>query len=382
MLAEQCGCVRRQAVSSWPMGRLLLPLLALAVLTAACTSSSNAEVAASTSSIAPVTTLASTGEAQATTTLAATTTATQTTPTTIPIPENECVVTANTSTEGYAQGCTVLAIRILAEEEVDPAAIDGQADRIFNMLMTRPDLITAIQESGIDGRVIPASSRITSVPDYANLYDDYPGTDWNRLGRSFPGTELLPFFAGAEENLLCSTEDPLRGRGHLRTHIRPDHQALRTRRGRRGDLRRHQPGLFASHCRRPLEEHACRDQRRRVLDGGRPELLRRQPRGRCRGSGAQLQPQCGGHQGRARRVRPRALGDRPISVRRYRVAPHVPVSFELETVSPACRRDTAERKLQCREGAEAQSPKLTAQYLLTSRRYLDICITKISLEAR
>jgi len=193
------------------MGRLLLPLLALAVLTAACTSSSNAEVAASTSSIAPVTTLASTGEAQATTTLAATTTATQTTPTTIPIPENECVVTANTSTEGYAQGCTVLAIRILAEEEVDPAAIDGQADRIFNMLMTRPDLITAIQESGIDGRVIPASSRITSVPDYANLYDDYPGTDWNRLGRSFPGTELLPFFAGAEENLLCSTEDRYEG---------------------------------------------------------------------------------------------------------------------------------------------------------------------------
>ncbi|MGI9642821.1 MAG: hypothetical protein ACR2N9_08560 [Acidimicrobiia bacterium] len=193
------------------MGRLLFPLLMLTLLAGACTSSDATEPTTPTTTLTPLTTLASTGETQTTTTAAPTTTSEPSTTTTVPLPSNECVVTSNTTTEGYTQGCTVLDILLLAEEDVDPAAIDGQADRIFNMLITRPDLIAALQESGIEGRVIPAGSRITNVPDYADLYDDYPGTDWNRLGRSFPGTELLPVFSGAEENLLCSTDDRYEG---------------------------------------------------------------------------------------------------------------------------------------------------------------------------
>lgn len=191
------------------MGRFVLPLFAIALLGSACTQSSS-NIETPSSSIAPVTTLASTGQEQTTTTVAPTTTAAPTT-TTVPIPENECVVAADTSIDGYTQGCTVLDIRLLAEEEVDQAAIDGQADRVFNMLVSRQDLLAALQESGIEGRVIPSGSQITSVPDYADLYDDYPGTDWNRLGRSFPGTEFLPVFSGAEENLLCSSEDRYEG---------------------------------------------------------------------------------------------------------------------------------------------------------------------------
>lgn len=193
------------------MGRLLLPFLLLALFAGACTSSDGSQSTTPPTTLAPVTTLASTGEAQATTTTAPTTTTATPTTTTAPLPTNECVVGSNTSTEGYTQGCTVLDILLLAEEEVDPAALEGQADRIYNMLITRPDLIAALQESGIEGRVIPTGSRITNVPDYADLYDDYPGTDWDRLGRSFPGTELLPVFSGAEENLLCSTDDRYEG---------------------------------------------------------------------------------------------------------------------------------------------------------------------------
>lgn len=193
------------------MGRLLLPLLLLGLLAGACTSSDATEPTTAATTLAPVTTLVSTGEAQTTTTAVSPTTTAPPTTTTVPLPTNECVVASNTSAEGYSHGCTVLAILLLAEEEVDPAALNGQADRIFNMLATRPDLIAALQESGVEGRVIPAGSRITSVPDYVDLYDDYPGTDWNRLGRSFPGTDLLPLFSGAEENLLCSPEDRYEG---------------------------------------------------------------------------------------------------------------------------------------------------------------------------
>ena len=192
------------------MRRFIPAIVTVALAAGACTSSGAEEPVSSTSSIAPVTTLASTGQTQTTTTTPPPTSAPATT-TTLPPPENECVVGPDTSTDGFAQGCSVLGITILAAEDVDRTAIEGQADRIFNMLVARPDLITAIQESGIEGRVIPAGERITSVPDYADLYEEYPGTDWDRRGRSFPGTEALPVFSGAEENLLCSTEDRYEG---------------------------------------------------------------------------------------------------------------------------------------------------------------------------
>jgi hypothetical protein len=108
--------------------------------------------------------------------------------------------------EGYSQGCEVLGIEILAAEDVDPTAIDQMADRMFNMLVDRPDLVASFNELEVSGRVIGKDVRITNLPEFAELYDLYPGTDWNRRGRSFPGTDLIPIVAGGEENLLCLEE--------------------------------------------------------------------------------------------------------------------------------------------------------------------------------
>lgn len=134
-----------------------------------------------------------------------------TTTTQPPPPENECVVEGYASIYAYTQGCTVLGIIIVAEEEVDPTAIDAMADRVHNMLLTRPDLIASLQETGIEGRAIGQDQRITSLPEFENLYDQYPGYDWNRYGRSYPGTADLPIFSGAEENLLCLDGDRYEG---------------------------------------------------------------------------------------------------------------------------------------------------------------------------
>ena len=59
--------------------------------------------------------------------------------------------------------------------------------------------------------IIGADQRITALPEFAELYSTQPGTDWNRLGRSFPGTEEIPVAAGAEENLLCLESDRYEG---------------------------------------------------------------------------------------------------------------------------------------------------------------------------
>lgn len=139
--------------------------------------------------------------------------ATTTTTTLPPPPENECVVEpyASITIVDYTQGCTVLDMVLLAEEEVDPTAIDAMADRVHNMLLTRPDLIASLQEAGIEGRTVGQDQRITSLPEFEDLYDQYPGYDWNRYGRSFPGTTDIPVFAGSEENLLCLDGDRYEG---------------------------------------------------------------------------------------------------------------------------------------------------------------------------
>ncbi len=189
------------------MSRALLILAALAVVATACTSSEGSDTSVTTvpPTNAPVTTLPPTESSSSTTTAPSETESTTTT--TEAIPENECTVGPDSSVEGYTKGCTVLGIPMLAGEDVDDDALLAQADRVYNMLLFRPDLQASFIETAVEGRVIPAGTRIDDLPEYADLYDQYPGTDWRRRGRSFAGTELVPYFSGAEENLLCSADD-------------------------------------------------------------------------------------------------------------------------------------------------------------------------------
>jgi hypothetical protein len=190
------------------MKKLAVAPLVLALLASACTNSGDESTTSPTPTTigTPLTTLPPTeGSSSSTTTTAPITTTTVTGPT------NDCVVHANTTIEGYTQGCQVLGIEILAAEGVDPVAIDQMADRIFNMIAGRPDLIAAFDEFGVSGRVIGKDVRITRLPEFTEVYEQYPGTDWNRRGRSFPGTDLIPIVAGGEENLLCLEETYYQG---------------------------------------------------------------------------------------------------------------------------------------------------------------------------
>lgn len=187
------------------MFRAALALVAVALLAAACTPSDAAPTETTATTIAPVTTLA---PASTTTT---STLPPETTTTTTPLPENECVVAGVSTVDGYTKGCTVLGLEILAAEEVDPDAVSEMADRVYNMLVLRPEYAASIAEYPIGLRVIGANQRIMELPEFEDIYFHHPGLDWRFLGRSFHGTEIIPFAAGAEENLLCSTEDRYEG---------------------------------------------------------------------------------------------------------------------------------------------------------------------------
>lgn len=180
-------------------------VVVLGFVAAACTASSGATSSGAETTLAPLVEV-TTGD-PTTTSLPPTTTTT--------LPANECVVgvpPASISAEGvYTKHCTVLGVDVTAAEEVSAEAVVAAADRVYWMLVSRPDLLAAVLETPIRVTVIGADQLITALPEFADLYELYPGTDWRRLGRSFPGTDLIPVAAGAEENLLCLEDDRYSG---------------------------------------------------------------------------------------------------------------------------------------------------------------------------
>jgi len=186
---------------------------AVTALVAGCQSASG-ETAATTTTFAPMSTTttseAITTQAPPTTTLS-TTVATPTTPPPR-VPEPECEVRAiGTDEDFYRERCEQTGITILAAESVTAGALEAAADRMGALLSARPDFAAAIAASVEHVSIISRDQQITVLPEFEDLYSTHPGTDWNRLGRSFPGTDEIPVFAGAEENLLCLESDRYEG---------------------------------------------------------------------------------------------------------------------------------------------------------------------------
>jgi len=111
----------------------------------------------------------------------------------------------------YRKTCEQNDIAIAAAGSVDDMALEAAAARMAGLLAARPDLAESVANS-IDGvAVIGRDQRITDLPEFEDIYKIHPGTDWHRLGRSFPGTEEIPVAAGSEENLLCLESDRFEG---------------------------------------------------------------------------------------------------------------------------------------------------------------------------
>ena len=191
--------------------RSLVLVAVLAVLTAGCQSASGDE--APTSTFAPMSTTTTIGERVTTETPPTTTTTTAVaTTTTTSLPTPECMVREiGTDEDFYRMTCEHSGISISAAEPVASDAFEAAADRLGALLAARPEVAAAVASSIEQVSIIGRDQRITDLPEFEDLYSIHPGTDWNRLGRSFPGTAEIPVAAGAEENLLCLESDRYEG---------------------------------------------------------------------------------------------------------------------------------------------------------------------------
>jgi len=190
--------------------RVTLLLGAVAILSAGCQTASDEAGVATTTTFAPLATTISTPRPNTTTVPPSTTTSSTSTTTTLA--QSKCEVKRiGGDDDFYRKTCDQNGIAIVAAESVDEVALTAAAGRMAGLMASRPDLAESVAGS-IDGvAVIGQDERITDLPEFEDIYTIHPGTDWHRLGRSFPGTEEIPVAAGAEENLLCLESDRFEG---------------------------------------------------------------------------------------------------------------------------------------------------------------------------
>lgn len=189
--------------------RSIMFLVAAMIVATGCQTTSGEVETTTTTTFTP---LATTDSTITTTTTAAPAPTTSSSTTTTAPPQATCIVeSVGTDDNFYRKTCGQNDFPVVAAASVDDEALEAAAARMTELLAARPDLEESVATL-IDGvAIIGQDERITDLPEFGDLYTIHPGTDWNRLGRSFPGTEEIPTAAGAEENLLCLESDRFAG---------------------------------------------------------------------------------------------------------------------------------------------------------------------------
>ena len=100
-------------------------------------------------------------------------------------------------------------IPIVTSAAVPDAALYKTRDLFYEMLANRPDLLDALAKSGMHATLIAEGSVITDIPEFSQLYEQFPGTDWDIaiLGGGLGPTTHLPVMAAVVENVLCLEGD-------------------------------------------------------------------------------------------------------------------------------------------------------------------------------
>jgi hypothetical protein len=106
-------------------------------------------------------------------------------------------------------------VPVVSSEKVpDAALIEAQAI-LARMMAKRPDAVKALVERKVRVAIMAKSEVTTDVPEHADLYTAFPGTDWNKRCRGVGATQARPVCSAAEENVLQHEDDRYRGESIL-----------------------------------------------------------------------------------------------------------------------------------------------------------------------
>ena len=107
----------------------------------------------------------------------------------------------------YRQHCKAQGLDVLASGSVDPAAVERAAEIIIAMIGHRQDLIDAMVAEGTRVAVTGIDEVTSDMPEYRDIYEVFPGVDWNVRVRGLGATPTMLLSSVGEENILCLPND-------------------------------------------------------------------------------------------------------------------------------------------------------------------------------
>lgn len=123
----------------------------------------------------------------------------------------DCVLRAVPASAGldpfYTQGCQVDGFWIVANDVVEPAAITAAADMVAHIFAADERLAPVLTANTIRLGIIGRDQRTTEMPEYRDLNQAFPETDWDSRARGLGATSERPLVSAGEENVLCLPTD-------------------------------------------------------------------------------------------------------------------------------------------------------------------------------
>ena len=115
----------------------------------------------------------------------------------------------------YAKYVDAEGVPILSSREVSDRALLIARDIVTHMLSKRQDVRTKLMENGVRVAVMSVKEVATDLPEHRDLYEAFPGIDWNTRTRGVSATFARPATSCGEENLLGMPSDRYRGESIL-----------------------------------------------------------------------------------------------------------------------------------------------------------------------
>ncbi|MGK3995815.1 hypothetical protein [Sorangium sp. So ce1024] len=102
-------------------------------------------------------------------------------------------------------------IPIISSERPPDAALLHACSIVVRMLGLRDDVRQAMIANHTRVAVMAETEVTTDIPEHSDLYEAFPGTDWDTRARGLGATPARPASSCAEENVLCYPSDRYRG---------------------------------------------------------------------------------------------------------------------------------------------------------------------------
>ena len=115
----------------------------------------------------------------------------------------------------YKKYCDANGIPIVSSELVPDRALEWARYVVLEMLKLRPDAAAALVQQRVRVAIMADTEVTTDIPEHRDLYQAFPGVDWDTRARGLGATAARPATSAAEENVLCYANDRYRSENIL-----------------------------------------------------------------------------------------------------------------------------------------------------------------------